>query len=164
MNQLSTYCLILITSFLSLKSIGQPGKKIIIPPLPSYYLTSKDSNRYAFFICDAKRDYDHFKGECKPATLSKQELFKIEGLIKSRVAIYNKGYGKINNSLKYYKQLIAVTNNKGEKEVWVNCCCSVMEYWKKRIQFTLDGGSCYFNLKINLDKNIAYDFGVNGLG
>jgi hypothetical protein len=62
MNQLSTYCLILLASFLSLKSIGQPDKNVIVPSLPSYYLTSKDSNRYAFFTYDAKRDYDHFKG------------------------------------------------------------------------------------------------------
>lgn len=153
----------LLACILIQRSFGQPNKSIIVPPLPSYYLTSKASNRYAFFTYNAKRDYEHFKGECKPATLSKQDLVRIEELIKTRVTIYNKGYGKINKPIKFYKQFVAVINKNGEKEVWVNCCCEVMTYWKKKIQTTLDGGPCYFNLKINMDKNIVYDFTVNGL-
>ena len=164
MRQFSTCCLILVACLLQ-KSFGQSNKSIVIPPLPTYYLTSKDSNRYAFFIYDAKRDNDLFKGQCKPATLSKQELIRIEELIKSKVSLYNnkRGYGTIKKPSKYYKQFITVINANGEKEVWVNCCCMVMDYWKKQIQTTLDGGTCYFNLKINLDKNIVYNFSVNGV-
>jgi hypothetical protein len=40
---------------------------------------------------------------------------------------------------KIQKQLIAATNNKGEKEVWVNCFC--------RIYLVEDGGNCFFILR-----------------
>lgn len=164
MNRFSTCCLILLANFLSLKSLGQPGKNIVAPALPSYYLKSNDTERYAFFIYDVKRDNNLFKGKCKPATLSKQELIRIEELIKDKVTSYNKrSSGIIKKPLKYFKQFVTVINSNGEKEVWVNCCCMVMDYWKKQIQTSLDGGTCYFNLKVNLDKNIAYDFMVNGV-
>jgi hypothetical protein len=91
-------------------------------------------------------------------------LIRIEELIKDKVTSYNKGgYGIIKKPSKYFKQFVAVINKNGEKEVWVNCCCEVMDYWKKQIQTTLDGGTCYFNLKINLNKNILYNFSVNGV-
>ena len=152
-------CLILLGCLLQ-KSFRQRDKPLVVPPLPSYHLDLKDSDRYAFFTYDAKRDQDNFKGDCKPATLSKKELIRIEELIKIRVAIYNKGNRKINKPQKYYKQFVAVINNNGEKEVWVNCCCEAVADWKKKIQIVFDGGSCYFDLTINLDKNIVSDFRV----
>jgi hypothetical protein len=87
-------------------------------------------------------------------------------LISKKVEAYNSTTNgeKIVQPDKYYKQFIAVTNSKGEKEVWVNCRCSVMkEYWKSSIGDVKDGGSCFFNLKINLTKKLIYDFWVNGV-
>ncbi len=72
----------------------------------------------------------------------------------------------INNPQNYYQQLIAVINSKGEKVVWVNCLCTVENDpdWKTRIIEVLDGGACYFQIKVNLTNKIAYDLTVNGLG
>ena len=65
---------------------------------------------------------------------------------------------------KYYRQYIVTKNKKGEKEVWVNCFCSIqnMDYWKKQVVFVMDGGNCFFNLKINLSRKSYSDFEVNG--
>jgi len=64
---------------------------------------------------------------------------------------------------KYKRQYIAVINSKGEKEVWVNCFCDTWKKnWRKELIFVLDGGNCYFNLKINLTKGEYYDLMVNG--
>ncbi|RZA01749.1 MAG: hypothetical protein EOP47_09480 [Sphingobacteriaceae bacterium] len=138
-----------------------------IPPLQEHYLDkNSDTQRYAFFMFDKKRDRDIFDKNSKPSTLSKEELEDIERLINKEVEAYNsttKG-GKIIQPDKYYKQFIAVTNTKGEKEVWVNCSCSVMtEYWKTNISDVSDGGSCFFNLKINLTLRKVLHFGVNGM-
>ncbi len=66
---------------------------------------------------------------------------------------------------KYKRQYIAILDNNGEKEVWVNCFCAFTgESWKKEIVFVDDGGACYFNLRINLTTRKYYDFMVNGLG
>jgi hypothetical protein len=64
---------------------------------------------------------------------------------------------------RYKRQYIAVINENNEKEVWVNCFCNNLGInWKKNLVFVLDGGNCFFNLKINLTKEICYDLMVNG--
>ncbi|WP_345236648.1 hypothetical protein [Hymenobacter saemangeumensis] len=63
----------------------------------------------------------------------------------------------------YKRQLIAAVNSKGEKEVWVNCFCTNNKKWRWQMVYVMDGGNCYFNLKINLAKKSWYDFMVNGL-
>lgn len=70
----------------------------------------------------------------------------------------------------YKKQYIAVTNAKGEKEVWANCFCKAIEKriefvdWKKIPVKVIDGGNCFFNVKLNLAKRKAYDLKVNSGG
>jgi hypothetical protein len=67
---------------------------------------------------------------------------------------------------KYHKrQYIPYINSKGEKIVWINCFCSVdrnSDDWKNELIFVLDGGNCYFNLKINLNTKKSFDLIVNG--
>jgi hypothetical protein len=80
---------------------------------------------------------------------------------------------KIKSSLDlsmYKRQLIAVTNPKGEKEVFVNCICtsaipglfkSGLD-WRKEYFKVNDGGSCYFKVFLNLKTGTYYAFQVNG--
>ncbi|RYU95644.1 hypothetical protein [Emticicia agri] len=118
----------------------------------------------------------------KQAELTDNDFVIIEELLESRINSYNnhqqKRYNKIKAKhpeytlrkedfiidLKVYKrQYVAITNSKGEKEVWVNCFCDIFnENWKKDIVIVLDGGNCYFNLKINITKGTYYDLMVNG--
>ncbi len=63
----------------------------------------------------------------------------------------------------YKRQYIAIKNEKGEKEVWVNMFCNDhFGKWQSEIIAVKDGGNCYFNLKINLSKNKYYDLSFNG--
>lgn len=70
----------------------------------------------------------------------------------------------------YKKQYIAVINTKGEKEVWANCFCKAIEKriefvdWKKTPVKVIDGGNCFFNVKLNLARRKAYDLQVNSGG
>jgi hypothetical protein len=62
----------------------------------------------------------------------------------------------------YRKQLVAVTNSKGEKEVWVNCFCNKWdESWRTRLVTVVYDQHCCFNFKLNLTRYIVYDFRVN---
>jgi hypothetical protein len=65
---------------------------------------------------------------------------------------------------RYYRQYMVIKNAKGEKEVWVNCFCSVqhMDYLTKEIVRVQDGGNCFFNVRINLTKKTFAGFEVNG--
>lgn len=68
--------------------------------------------------------------------------------------------------LKDYKfQFVPFVDDKGTKHVWVNAFCREFNIdWRKDLVLVKDGGSCYFNFKINLDpkRSTTYDFQVNG--
>ena len=160
--------LILISSIL-IASYKTPHQKIARKS--SYYKFYIDTSRYAILKFNDRNDL--FGKGCQPAILTSTDIKKIEDLILKTVTEYNK---KSNSSWQikhvgsYYKQLIAVINPNGEKEVWANCLCNVDDFgsnrpnWKRDVVDVMDGGSCYFNLKINLSKGTVYDFSVNGVG
>ena len=129
----------------------------------SYCFKSTDTSKYAILKPNAIPQYI-FDKSSNSVDLSTEDINKIDELLNNLV---EKQSGAFHiNPTKYYKQLIAVTNSKGEKAVWVNCLCSLQNhfYWKKSIVMVLDGGPCYFNLKINLTKNTLYDLIINGVG
>ena len=109
----------------------------------------------------------------RSTNLSTREIDQIENIMDKEIAKTNKEYKKsqhtkfnyVGNPRKYYKQVISVINEKGEKVVWVNCLCTVSNEpdWKTRLIGVLDGGSCYFNCKINLTTNKFYDLIINGV-
>jgi len=136
------------------------------PPVANYYLNSKYKYRYAILQFDEIRNKNLFDKSYKASAVSLNEIKEIEHLIKKQVSVFNRtAINVIVKPEKYFKQFIAVTNSKGEKLVWVNCLCEVFgDVWKKRIPVVNDGGSCFFQIKINMTKKVAYDFYVNGLG
>jgi hypothetical protein len=98
----------------------------------------------------------------KGTTLAKAEIKEIESLSNAAIKEYNRTtkWGLIDKD--YKVQLIAIINDKGEKQVWVNCFCGAMSGWRKSIVYVMDGGNCFFNLRINLTKGEYYDLAVNG--
>ena len=62
------------------------------------------------------------------------------------------------------RQYVAVINEKGEKEVWVNFFCDDWgnDNWESDILIVHDGGNCYFNLKVNLTNKSYSELGING--
>lgn len=104
--------------------------------------------------------YRRFKNEVTAYDLTNEDLAKIEGIL--RLCIKEAG---LNVDLKeYFKQCIAVRNENNEREVWVNLLCAPrnVEEVRYSVIYTNDGGDCYFNLMINLDKEQYYDLRVNG--
>ena len=68
----------------------------------------------------------------------------------------------------YKRQYIPFIDKAGNKKIWVNCFCSNFDndfpHWKKSIVIVSDGGSCFFNLIINLNENSFSNLEVNGVG
>lgn len=62
----------------------------------------------------------------------------------------------------YKRQYIAIYNDKGEKEVLVNCFCNHSD-WKNTIVGRVELRTCYFSLKVNLTTRKYYDLLVNGV-
>jgi hypothetical protein len=120
--------------------------------------------------------------DCKPAELTSQDFEEIENFLIKCIDEYNpeqeKRFYEIKSKypeqnfemrhftidLKRYKrQYIAMTNINGEKVVWINCICDTYhEDWRKGPIIVMDGGNCFFNLKINLTRHSYYELIVNG--
>ena len=130
-----------------------------------------DTAKTTIILFDQKGNYP-FDNSFKPATLTQNDIVSIDSLLIACVSDYNNSLDKDHqqwridlNKRNYKKQLIVVTNKKGEKEVWVNCFCDTWgsDKWKTEIMLVDDGGNCYFNFKINLETKKFYDLGVNGV-
>lgn len=131
-----------------------------------------DTSKTTIIPFDQKGDYP-FDKSFKPSTLSQNEINIIDSLLIASVSNYNNSLDKNHKEFSinfkkynYRKQLIAVTNKRGQKEIWVNCFCDTWHSnrWKSEIMIVDDGGRCYFNFKINLATKKFYEFRVNGLG
>lgn len=68
----------------------------------------------------------------------------------------------------YKMQFVCAVNSKGEKMLWVNAFCKspnndIYTNWKENLVEVDDGGKCYWNLRLNLDKRGEhYVLRVNG--
>ncbi len=113
-----------------------------------------------------------FDSTCKATVLTQDNLQTIDTLLLRCIANYNNSLS--NNKEQwgidlvkwnYKKQLVAVINKDGQKEVWVNCFCNTWDndQWKTEILQVDDGGTCYFNFKINLETKKYYALIVNGV-
>ncbi|MGI4887084.1 MAG: hypothetical protein ACRYFR_19180 [Janthinobacterium lividum] len=149
-----------------------------------------DTGRVAILPYDAKRDQYIFQnsGEVKAASLFPEEVLSVDSLLTACIKDHNqaqaveledmrkimhKDYPNVQlheeryliNLANYKRQLVVVTNKRGEKVVWVNCFCRKgnQASWRHQIVEVDDGGNCYFNVKLNLTRRIWYDLMVNGV-
>ncbi len=131
-----------------------------------------DTSKTAIIIWDKNSDSPFDSLRYSTATLTHDEIEQVDSLLVLCVTDYNSslsnGHDEFKIDLKghdYKKQLIVVTNLKGEKEVWLNCFCDNFgaKSWRTEILIVKDGGPCYFNFKINLTTKKFYDLGVNGV-
>ena len=115
-------------------------------------------------------NYPFDSSDYDPSTLNQTDIEQIERSLIELVTDYNKSLSQGHEDYKidlngkdYKKQLVAVKNPKGEKEVWVNCLCDDSSRpWRTQIVWVEDGGPCFFNFKLNLTTKEVYEFVVNG--
>ena len=155
---------------IALTSCGQTQDKKSNQILSNIKSIQVDTSKTAIISFDKKRNYP-FDNSFNPTTLTKEDLNSIDSLLVACVTDYNNSLDKDHKvwsidlkKYNYRKQLVAVTNKKGEKEVWVNCFCHTWDNnnWKTDILIVHDGGTCYFNFKLNLTTKKFYDLSVNG--
>ena len=126
-----------------------------------------DTSTTAIIEWDSKLNYPFNAIDYERATLTQNDIVKIDTALVTAVATWNRDLSKefqIDLSGRnYMRQLVAVKNDKGQKEVWVNYFCSHVNVpWKKQLLNVEDGGSCFFEFKLNLSTGVVYDFRANG--
>jgi len=177
---------IILTLFilLTIFSCGQTGNRIkenketIETKFDSIFV---DTASIAIIPFDAT--YSWLFEKAQPTDLNMEELKLIEKIVMDCVSKYNpeqkKQFEEISNKHpnenfrlndfvielnRYKRQYIPVINDKGEKEIWINCFCDTWNTdWKKEIIEVMDGGNCYFQMRINLTEKKYFDFMVNGV-
>ena len=106
-------------------------------------------------------------------TMSEEDFFAAESILKHRVNEYNQTLKKEISSQdwkyrlidlsNYKRQYVPTINEKGEQEIWINFFCDdIIENWESNLVHVMDGGNCYFNLTINLVTKKVVSFYVNG--
>lgn len=131
-----------------------------------------DTSKIALIFWDKNSNYLFDSANFRKASFTQDDLDKIENLLISCVTDYNNsltpGHDDYKIDIKannYKKQLLVVSNLKGEREVFVNCFCDEWNESKKtEIVIVNDGGPCYFSFKVNLTTNKTFDLQVNGFG
>ncbi|MGB3590968.1 MAG: hypothetical protein WBA16_04715 [Nonlabens sp.] len=64
---------------------------------------------------------------------------------------------------KFQRQYWPVINENGEKVVWINFFCSDDEPVSyQNVVIVMDGGNCFFNIKINLTNKTYSALSING--
>jgi hypothetical protein len=139
-----------------------------------------DTSVIAILLFDSTLDCGFNSG--KSVDLTTEDLLEIETILKRSIEEYNpeqeRQFKEINDKHPEYKldkknfiidlprykrQYIAIINSKGEKEVWINCFCGKLDKFSRTNPvIIMDGGNCFFNLKINLTTGLYYDLIVNG--
>ena len=61
----------------------------------------------------------------------------------------------------YYRQYFGYFSEEGEKIIFVNSFCRTDSNWTRELISTKGGGSCYYNLKVNINRNKPFDLMVN---
>ncbi|MEH6657058.1 hypothetical protein [Leeuwenhoekiella marinoflava] len=110
------------------------------------------------------------------------DIEKMKSIIKDAVKNNEFSFLKnpINQSInEYYRQYIPYINEKGERIIEVNAFCEILELppkpdslsqgwtkqdWKNEMVIVDDGGTCYWQMKVNLTTNGYYDLSANGPG
>jgi len=105
-----------------------------------------------------------------PADLKLNELSKIESILEKAIIEHN---SELENDSRwrlelegYNRQYVAILNEKGEKEVWINFFCDTgwTEDQLKSYPYEVDdGGNCFFNIKINLTTGSYGDLRINSI-
>jgi hypothetical protein len=130
-----------------------------------------DTNYIAIIPFDYKEFYGELDNTNVPSTLSQSDIDVIEKIFFQSIAEHDsalkgdsKKYYSIDlNQWNYRRQYVCYTTKKGEKIVYVDCFCAIVNKDRhKQMASVEDGGKCFFNLKINLTTKKYFDFYVNG--
>ncbi len=111
--------------------------------------------------------------DAKAIDLTNEDLGKVDQLLIDCINTHNvkqdstKQFSEFIDLKKYKRQYVPFIDSKGERKVYVNCFCTLdsgFDYWKKFLVQVDDGGSCFFQLLINLTKLKYEQFSTNGYG
>ncbi|WP_339836475.1 hypothetical protein [uncultured Flavobacterium sp.] len=139
---------------------------LFISCIPNKSSEVHSDRRLTLFEKTTKKDIEH---KYILTNLNTSDFFIIEEVLNNAInngEFYFLKKASLNDLKKYYRQYVVYLNQNNEKCVYINAMCNVdiIPNWKQELLDISDGGSCYWNLKINLSKRIYQNLIVNGQG
>lgn len=155
-----------ILTVLILSTISSFGQTVKLTSKAEHYKT-KDFNA-AIFPADFFGLFPR-----KRFTPTKQEIDQAEISLKNNLKILNKqllnqlSTPVIHKNLrKYRRQYFGFIDNNGDKILFINCFWDRSKddskFWLTEEKVVHDGGSYFWNVKFNLDKNELFELNING--
>lgn len=106
--------------------------------------------------------------DVRPGVLTPAGVDSLESIIESACKAHNEKktdtFYQVMPLNKYHRQYVPVVAANGERVVWVNFFCGEVtgSAWRKSIGVVDDGGNCYFQLFIEVNRREVYDLYTNG--
>jgi hypothetical protein len=141
-----TTIITLILGLLVLKGHSQTSEK--------QYVFDKNANVHSAEVTENVQRF-------KP---SMNEINLADSLIEIHIKKNRTDYSwtkEISDYQSYYRQYVGYINEKNEKIIFVNGFCQAEQNWTKEIVSYRGGGSCYFDIKVNISAKSTFDFNVN---
>ncbi len=130
---------------------------VAIDSFPNHVIIPENDTNYTIIKSTGTR----YQG-AKTFKLSSEEIIELNKIISQCM---NESKDELRDISEYKRQYVPFLNKKGEKEVWVNCFCGFLEEnWKEDLIDVMDGGNCFFNVRINLSTKTYCDLFINGIG
>jgi hypothetical protein len=122
-----------------------------------------DTSKIAIFNLSAEEWLSKRFDDTKPFNLTDADLKTIDAVFIKCLIENNIDTGHFH----YKRQYVPFIDKAGHKKVWINCFCSDFNddiaYWRKSIVLVSDGGSCFFNVIIDIMDNSFSNFSVNAV-
>ena len=154
------YLFLILTSLIALTVLDCSGKTSS---------TTNDFPNVAVFEYLPIKTHSWVFKEGKAVSLDNTEISDSLEIIKKAIEENNSTAPKgrqVGDISGYKLQFLPIENAKGEKEVWINAMCRDVgkesESWKKDLIIVSDGGSCFFNIYVNLTNKTHQKLMVNG--
>jgi hypothetical protein len=138
--------------------------------LPAFAQQHVDTALYAVLQYDdhAKMAMDWQFPNARPDSLTMAQVDSAEELIDRAYANYLRDANKHIHLLQplraYHRQYVALMNEQGEREIWINFfCASFGNDWRHYIMVVDDGGGCFFQIRLNWSKKKVVELLPNGV-
>ncbi|EQA72820.1 hypothetical protein [Leptospira noguchii] len=149
MNYISKVILVISYFFVSFHIINSKDKRLEI----KNYIFQKDQVKIIEY---ARHPYNGI-------TITAANVEKAEKIFKNYLRVIDP---KLLNNLNLYKRQYVGIQSQGKRIVYINFAKSISTWtrkdWEDDLFFSLDGGSNYMNVKVNIDDEFCFDFSVNG--
>ena len=162
-----------LTFFSYLENMPQPENPLIIPfiiglLLVSFFYCSKpiadkyiDVDRGIIMLPQDSIMIPEFFHPLPTWTVSPEDISIVEQLLEK----HTEKKDNLSKPLEQYTRQYVGIVHEGRKKVYLNAFCddlNQLDAWKTNLLWVLDGGDCYFQVVIDLEKKKVLRFSVNG--